>query len=161
MIVDFNTLPNDSRLWIYQSNRKFTPIELEEIEVLTKTFLKNWQAHNKELEVSYQIKYNRFLILAVNESFNSPGGCSIDSSIRFVKDLSEKINIDLLNRINVSYRDDQEIKCIKLNDLKDLLNSNSINGETIIFNNLVKTKTDYLNNWETNVENSWLSQFVD
>ena len=31
MIVDFNTLPNDSRLWIYQSNREFTPIELEEI----------------------------------------------------------------------------------------------------------------------------------
>ena len=161
MIVDFNTLPNDSRLWIYQSNREFTPIELEEIEILTKSFLKNWQAHNKELEVSYQIKYNRFLILAVNESFNSPGGCSIDSSIRFVKDLSEKINIDLLNRINVSYRDNQEIKCIKLNDFKDLLNGNSINGETIIFNNLVKTKTEYLNNWETNVENSWLSQFVD
>ena len=45
--------------------------------------------------------------------------------------------------------------------LKDLLNGNSINGETIIFNNLVKTKTEYLNNWETNVENSWLSQFVD
>ena len=63
MIVDFNTLPNDSRLWIYQSNREFTPIELEEIEVLTKSFLKNWQAHNKELEVSYQVKYNRFLIL--------------------------------------------------------------------------------------------------
>ena len=51
MIVDFNTLPNDSRLWIYQSNREFTIIELEEIEALTKTFLKNWQAHNKELEV--------------------------------------------------------------------------------------------------------------
>ena len=95
MIVDFNTLPNDSRLWIYQSNREFTPIELEEIEILTKKFLNNWQAHNKELEVSYQIKYNRFLILAVNESFNSPGGCSIDSSISFVKDLSEKINIVL------------------------------------------------------------------
>ena len=56
MIVDFNTLPNDSRLWIYQSNREFTPIELEEVETLTKKFLKNWQAHNKELEVSYQIK---------------------------------------------------------------------------------------------------------
>ena len=40
MIVDFNTLPNDSRLWIYQSNREFTIIELEEIEALTKTFLK-------------------------------------------------------------------------------------------------------------------------
>ena len=161
MIVDFNTLPSDSKLWIYQSNREFTSVELEEIKTLTESFLNNWQAHNEELEVSYQIKYNRFLILAVNESFNSPGGCSIDLSIRFIKDLSKKINIDLLNRMNVSYRDNQEIKCLKLNDFKDLLNSKSINGGTIIFNNLVKTKIDYLNNWETNIKNSWLSQFID
>jgi hypothetical protein len=161
MIVDFNTLPSDSKLWIYQSNREFTSTELKEIKTLTESFLNNWQAHNEELEVSYQIKYNRFLILAVNESFNSPGGCSIDLSIRFIKDLSKKINIDLLNRMNVSYRDNQEIKCLKLNDFKDLLNSKSINGGTIIFNNLVKTKIDYLNNWETNIKNSWLSQFID
>ena len=63
--------------------------------------------------------------------------------------------------MNVSYRDNQEIKCLKLNDFKDLLNSKSINGGTIIFNNLVKTKIDYLNNWETNIKNSWLSQFID
>ncbi len=161
MIVNFNTLPSDSKLWIYQSNREFTSTELKEIKTLTESFLNNWQAHNEELEVSYQIKYNRFLILAVNESFNSPGGCSIDLSIRFIKDLSKKINIDLLNRMNVSYRDNQEIKCLKLNDFKDLLNSKSINGGTIIFNNLVKTKIDYLNNWETNIKNSWLSQFID
>ena len=161
MIVDFNTLPSDSKLWIYQSNREFTSTELKEIKTLTESFLNNWQTHNEELEVSYQIKYNRFLILAVNESFNSPGGCSIDLSIRFIKDLSKKINIDLLNRMNVSYRDNQEIKCLKLNDFKDLLNSKSINGGTIIFNNLVKTKIDYLNNWETNIKNSWLYQFID
>ena len=161
MIVNFNTLPSDSKLWIYQSNREFTSTELKEIKTLTESFLNNWQAHNEELEVSYQIKYNRFLILAVNESFNSPGGCSIDLSIRFIKDLSKKINIDLLNRMNVSYRDNQEIKCLKLNDFKDLLNSKSINGGTIIFNNLVKTKIDYLNNWDTNIKNSWLSQFID
>ena len=63
--------------------------------------------------------------------------------------------------MNVSYRDNQEIKCLKLNDFKDLLNSKSINGGTIIFNNLVKTKIDYLNNWDTNIKNSWLSQFID
>ena len=65
MIVDFNTLPSDSKLWIYQSNREFTSTELKEIKTLTESFLNNWQAHNEELEVSYQIKYNRFLILAV------------------------------------------------------------------------------------------------
>ena len=61
--------------------------------------------------------------------------------------------------MNINYRHMDDIKCLKLNDFKDLLNSKSINGETIIFNNLVKTKIEYLNNWETNIKNSWLSQF--
>ena len=99
-------------------------------------------------------------ILAVNESFNSPGGCSIDLSLRFIKDLSKKINIDLLDRMSVNYRDKEDIKSLKLNELKELLNNKSINEETIIFNNLVKTKIDYMNNWESNLKNSWLSQFL-
>tara|TARA_B100000902_G_C27247895_1_gene883602 strand:+ start:1056 stop:1541 length:486 start_codon:yes stop_codon:yes gene_type:complete len=160
MIVEFSELPDDSRLWIYQSNRNFSDEEIRLIQSLTESFLADWQAHNKELEVSYEIRYNRFLILAVNESFNSPGGCSIDLSIRFIQDLSNKINIDLLDRMSVNYRDENDIKCIKLDQLKSLLNNDLINGGTIIFNNLVKTKIDYINNWESNLENSWLSQFI-
>ena len=160
MIVNFNKLPDNSRLWIYQSNRDFSDQELDEIRNLTESFLSNWQTHNQELEVSYEIKYNRFLILAVNESFNSPGGCSIDLSLRFINDLSKKINIDLLDRMSVNYRDKEDIKSLKLNELKELLNNKSINEETIIFNNLVKTKIDYMDNWESNLKNSWLSQFL-
>ena len=160
MIVDFNKLPDNSRLWIYQSNRDFSDNEITEIKSLTESFLVNWQAHNKELEVSYKVKYKRFIILGVNESFNSPGGCSIDLSIRFIKDLSKRINIDLLDRMNINYRDKEDIKCIRLNQFKELLNNNLINAETIIFNNLVKTKIDYMKNWESKVEDSWLSQFV-
>ena len=160
MIVNFNKLPDNSRLWIYQSNRDFSDQELDEIRNLTESFLSNWQTHNQELEVSYEVKYNRFLILAVNESFNSPGGCSIDLSLRFINDLSKKINIDLLDRMSVNYRDKEDIKSLKLNELKELLNNKSIIEETIIFNNLVKTKIDYMNNWESNLKNSWLSQFL-
>ena len=42
MIVDFNKLPDDSRLWIYQSNRDFSNQELDEISNLTQSFLINW-----------------------------------------------------------------------------------------------------------------------
>ena len=160
MIVNFNKLPDNSRLWIYQSNRDFSDQELDEIRNLTESFLSNWQTHNQELVVSYEVKYNRFLILAVNESFNSPGGCSIDLSLRFINDLSKKINIDLLDRMSVNYRDKEDIKSLKLKELKELLNNKSISEETIIFNNLVKTKIDYMNNWESNLKNSWLSQFL-
>ena len=62
--------------------------------------------------------------------------------------------------MNVNYRDKQDIKSLKLNELKELLNNKSINEETIIFNNLVKTKIDYMDNRESSLKNSWLSQFL-
>ena len=62
--------------------------------------------------------------------------------------------------MSVNYKDKEDIKSLKLNELKELLNNKSINGETIIFNNLVKTKIDYIDNWESNLKNSWLSQFL-
>lgn len=32
MLVDFNTLPEESRVWIYQANRSFTDEEIVELE---------------------------------------------------------------------------------------------------------------------------------
>ena len=62
--------------------------------------------------------------------------------------------------MNVNYKDKLDIKCVIVNELKGLLNNKSISEETIIFNNLVKTKIDYMNNWESNLKNSWLSLFL-
>ena len=89
MIVDFKIVPEDSRLWIYQSNKDFTSADIEIIKEKTTIFLDNWQAHGNDLQASYLIKDKRFLVLAVNEKFNPIGGCSIDYSLQLVKDISK------------------------------------------------------------------------
>ena len=86
MIVDFKTMPDDSRIWIYQSNRDFNESEIGVINDKTISFLDNWQAHGKDLECSYSIIDKRFIIIAVNESVNPIGGCSIDFSLQLIKD---------------------------------------------------------------------------
>ena len=50
MIVDFKIVPEDSRLWIYQSNKDFTISDIEIIEEKTTLFLDNWKAHGNELQ---------------------------------------------------------------------------------------------------------------
>jgi hypothetical protein len=109
MIVDFKTMPDDSRIWIYQSNRDFDDSETVVINDKTISFLDNWQAHGKDLECSYTIVEKRFIIIAVNESFNPIGGCSIDYSLQLIKDISNTIEIDLLNRLVVNYKLDNRI----------------------------------------------------
>ena len=72
MLVDFNTLPETSRVWIYQSNRSFSDTELEEIKSKLDIFIESWTAHGSDLKAGYDIRYKRFIILAWRINGSSP-----------------------------------------------------------------------------------------
>jgi len=160
MIVDFKTMPDDSRIWIYQSNRDFNESEIGIINDKTTSFLDNWQAHGKDLECSYSIIDKRFIIIAVNESFNPIGGCSIDFSLQLIKDISNTIGIDLLNRLVVNLKIDNRLESLSLGDLKNKIKDGDFSPETIIFNTAVNSKSELLNNFEIDIKSSWLSKFI-
>ncbi|MDG2475676.1 MAG: ABC transporter ATPase [Flavobacteriaceae bacterium] len=160
MIVDFKTLPEDSRVWVYQSDRDFTQVEIKIIEDKTSQFLDNWKAHGNDLQASYLIKDKRFLIIAVNEKFNPIGGCSIDYSLQLVNDISSTINLDLLDRLTVNYRSENVIKSVNLRDLKNKIKSRTFSSETVIFNTTIKTKKDLITDFEIKLRSSWLSKFI-
>ena len=160
MIVDFKNMPDDSRIWIYQSNRDFNESEIGIINDKTTLFLDNWQAHGKDLECSYSIIDKRFIIIAVNESFNPIGGCSIDFSLQLIKDISNTIGIDLLNRLVVNLKIDNRLESLSLGDLKNKIKDGDFSPETIIFNTAINSKSELLNNFEIDIKSSWLSKFI-
>ncbi|HBT09769.1 MAG TPA: ABC transporter ATPase, partial [Leeuwenhoekiella sp.] len=45
MLTPFQELSDTSRLWIYQSDRKFTEEELPKLEQYLSAFLEKWTAH--------------------------------------------------------------------------------------------------------------------
>jgi hypothetical protein len=159
MITDFKNIPDDSRVWIYQSNRDFTDLDIKIIKNKTTFFIDNWKAHGNDLQASYLIKERRFLVIAVNEKFNPIGGCSIDYSLQLVNDISNNINLDLLDRLSVNYRSENKIKSISLKDLKNKIKNRSFSPETIIFNTTVKTKKELSTDFELKISSSWLSKF--
>ena len=159
MITDFKNIPDDSRVWIYQSNRDFTDLDIKIIKNKTTFFIDNWKAHGNDLQASYLIKERRFLVIAVNEKFNPIGGCSIDYSLQLVNDISNTINLDLLDRLLVNYRSENKIKSISLKDLKNKIKNRSFSPETIIFNTTVKTKKELSSDFELKISSSWLSKF--
>jgi len=159
MITDFKNIPDDSRVWIYQSNRDFTDLDIKIIKNKTTFFIDNWKAHGNDLQASYLIKERRFLVIAVNEKFNPIGGCSIDYSLQLVNDISNTINLHLLDRLLVNYRSANKIKSISLKDLKNKIKNRSFLPETIIFNTTVKTKKELSTDFELKISSSWLSKF--
>ena len=89
MLVDFKTLPETSRVWIYQANRSFTDSELDEVSTKLKVFIESWTAHGSDLQSGYEIRYKRFIVIALNQNLNIATGCSIDASVHFIQQLEK------------------------------------------------------------------------
>jgi hypothetical protein len=159
MIIPFDKIPKESRVWIYQSNRKFTEKEITEITNKLKNFLENWTAHGFDLLCSFTIKYNRFIIIALNEKSNKATGCSIDSCVHFIQELEHQYSIDLLDKMNVAFKQGEFISYKSLIEFKKLVKSNSVSKNTIVFNNLVTDVLDFNTNWEIPAYKSWHSRF--
>ena len=159
MYVDFESLPDESKIWIYQSNRKFSDAEFSEIESALQVFIQNWTAHGTGLEASYQLKYNRFIIIAVNQEVQQATGCSIDASVQFIQDLEKKYEVDLLDKMNVTFKLGEHIAHKPLIEFKKMAKEKAVSGNTIVFNNLVNNIAEYNESWEVPAEDSWHSRF--
>lgn len=159
MYVPFENLPEEAKIWIYQSNRKFSDDEMTEIESDLKTFIENWSAHGSGLEASYLLKYNRFIVLAVNQEVQHATGCSIDSSVGFIQSLEQKYQVDLLDKMNVTFKNGEHIAHKSLIDFKRMAKEKAVTENTIVFNNLVNTIEEFNENWEVPASESWHSRF--
>lgn len=159
MFVPFENLPLESKIWIYQSNRKFSDEEITEIDDALQSFLQNWAAHGTSLEASYQLKYNRFIILAVNQEVQNATGCSIDASVQFIQSLEKKYNVDLLDKMNVTFKLGDHVAHKTLIDFKKMAKDKAVTENTIVFNNLVNSIEEWNENWEVPAADSWHSRF--
>lgn len=161
MLVNFNTLPEDSKIWIYQANRSFTDIEISEIESKLKVFLEQWTAHGSDLKAGYSIVYKRFIVIALDQNLNRASGCSIDASVHFIKQLEQDYQVDLMDKMNVSYRHGDFIAYKSLLDFKKMAKERAVSKNTIVFNNLVNTIAEFKEHWEVPAIESWHSRFVE
>lgn len=160
MLVDFDSLDDAARIWIYQSNREFSSNELKIIEEKTANFIANWVRHGDDLRASFTTKYNYFIVLAVDENFNNVSGCSIDASVNLIKQFEKDFGVDLTNKLNVSFKDQENINIVSLANFQKYAKASKINGKTIVFNNLVTTKKEFKQHWEVEAAQSWHQKFL-
>ena len=160
MLVDFDTLPEESRVWIYQANRSFSENELEELKDKLNVFIEAWTAHGKDLESGYKIVYKRFIVIALNQNLNNATGCSIDASVHFIQELEKTYNVDLMDKMNVSFKQGEFVAHKSLLDFKKMARDKAVSKNTIVFNNLVNNIAEFNENWEVPASESWHSRFL-
>jgi len=156
MNAAFDQMPNHARVWVYQSNRFLTESEQEIAARSLADFCNSWNAHGAMLKAAFDIRYGLFLILAVDENINAVSGCSIDKSVGLVKALGEQFGCDFFDRKLVSFRNaHDEIELQDINQFWALRKAGLADSETVVFNNLVQTVSEFRSGWEGPFAKSW------
>ena len=161
MYVDFNDIPDSGKIWIYQSEHELSNEEAVSLSAALNTFVNNWQAHGADLNASYRILYNRFIIIGVDEEHNKATGCSIDDSVRLIQSVQEELGINLLDRINITYKDEEgNIKSVSKKEFKEMLENGELNKDTIVFNNMITKLGEFEKYWEVPAHESWHARML-
>ncbi len=161
MYVPFSKMPDHARVWIYQSTRVLGVEEIEVISAILLNFTEQWTAHQAELKASFTILYDRFIILSVDEQQAGASGCSIDSSVRIIKQIEQELKLDLFNRTVIHYKGHEGIQSLSMSEFQSGLAAGSITEDTIVFNNMISSIGDLNQNWEVPVKFSWHQQLLD
>lgn len=160
MFTEYTNLPDNSRVWIYQSDREFSKNDVLFISEKAAEFIEQWTRHGDNLKGSFTIKYNQFLVIAVDEAFTNVSGCSIDASVRFIQQLEKHLKVDLMNKMNISFKDGENINIVKMADFQKFAKEQKITKDTIVFNNMIQTKGEVETLWEIPANQSWHKRFL-
>lgn len=154
-------LPLNSKLWVFQSSRKFTPEEIQDIQSTLENFMTQWNAHGAPLTSAYAIPYDQFIVLVVDETQTQASGCSIDSMTRIIKEIEEKYQFGLLDRMLVNYKINEQIFTIPLPAFKQKVKEGEIPTDAIVFYNGVTSLEAYQNQWELPLDQSWAKIYLN
>ncbi len=158
MYVTFEDISDQARIWIYQADRKLSLSETSQIEEAGQHFLNTWGAHGHDLRASISVELDHFVIIAVDNEVQLPTGCSIDQSVQFITTLGSKLGVDFFNRTRVSVWRDNSVLLKDLKEVKQEIKEGLLTRDTLVFNNLVSTKSD-MKQWKIPAEHSWLGRF--
>ena len=152
-------MPKDSKVWIYQSDRKLSKTEAETIKNKGELFIDNWTSHDKQMKATIEINYDVFVIVALDESSAGASGCGIDKLVKFIQAVGSEFKIDFFNRLRIAYINNLgKVDFFNASSIDALMEKGILTNDSIIFcNHQVGNLYEMQTNWKKQLSESWLS----
>ena len=147
---------DNSRVWIYQSNRQFTLSEALQIDELLSSFTSTWKSHGADVKGFARLLFGQFIILMADETATGVSGCSTDSSVRLIKNIEQDFNVNLFDWQTLAFVIKERLQLFHLNQLNYAIDNDLISPDTLYFNNTIQTKQELIHHWIIPIKDSWL-----
>jgi hypothetical protein len=145
-----------SRVWVYQSSRPMSEREEKEINEQLLQFYLQWQAHGAAVKGWAGLLFRRFIVMMADETDVQVSGCSTDSSVRIIKSIERQYDVNLFDRLSITFLVKGKAEVLPLGQVQYAIDKGYIDGNTLLFNNLVATRKDLIENWLQPLSESWL-----
>lgn len=154
--VAFADLPDSARLWVFPAERALTAPEGDALLAEVDAFLDGWAAHGVPLTCARDWRYDRFLLVAVDEAAAGVSGCSIDALTRILRAHEGALGVALLDNGPVTYRDGNGLARVPRGRFAQLAEAGAVGPDTTVFDNTVPTVGAVrAGRWETAARHAW------
>ncbi|MBV6405603.1 MAG: hypothetical protein GFGODING_02383 [Flavobacteriales bacterium] len=153
-------MPAHARAWVYKAPRDLGQAERKLVRERGAAFTATWASHGEPLDGCVDVLHDRFVVVAVDEGQVQAGGCSIDRSVGFIKQLEQDLNLMLTDRMVVVLERDGKVQSVRLQELPALLAEGLIGLDTMVYDDLVSTVGDLRERFRVRLADSWMRRFL-
>lgn len=155
-LIPFQDLPDGARLWAFHADRALSDDETARLRSMLEPFVDAWAAHRKDLAAGYDLRYNQFVLLGVDESRLPASGCSIDSMVHALREAGAALGVELVDSPDVPFRDGEAVRCASRDEFERLAEAGAVTSSTIVFDRTAQNVGDLRNGrWERPAAEAW------
>ena len=159
----FNSVPEDSRVWIFGASTDFTEAQIARARELLDSFMSEWNAHGAQVIGEYAILESRFIVVSASSAGAQTSGCSIDSMARTVRNGLAEVGVQFADLSDIFFRDPNldnsaAVRTMNRSDFSKLVASGEITDSTMVFDPSVQSLSEFKQRWERPFAESWHAQ---
>lgn len=161
MLISFDTLPKNARIWIFPSSRLLNDSDVLKIEEHCSAFLQSWTAHKMDLDAAFKIIDHAFLVISVDEKNTGASGCSLDKLHQFVKQLGMELSVSFLERLNITFlQENGETTILPIKEVEKKIQHAEINAETRVYDITLLSVEELSSKFQVPLRDTWLSRYL-
>lgn len=159
--VPFEALPDESRVWVFGSDRALDDHDAGRLLVEVDRFLAQWKAHGAPLTCARDWRDDSLLTVGVDTTQENASGCSIDGLFRTLQGLERALGVRLIGGGRVFYRDRSgRVHSVARDRLPELAASGSIDEDTPVIDTGLTTAREWRARLEAPARETWVGDLL-
>jgi len=159
-IVDFDALPDSSRIWVFGADRSVQGAAADTFLAAVDNFLAQWRAHGIPLVCARDWRDDRFLVIGVDITAEAASGCSVDGLFRTLQELERSVGARMVGGGRIFYRTNDGPSAVSRDEFAELARQGAITPDTPVFDTTVTRMGDLRAKWEQPAARTWAGSLL-